>query len=761
MTGLLSRPARTAGVLVAVAGGWALAAVLIGVLGLVVAVPAWALWPAAVGTVATSVAGCALAAATGVGAGRLFWVRLGGAAALLAAGTASQAVDTVHGAGQLVAMSPLTGLLYLAAVGLAVVALLRLPGRQRSWRATVALWLDVAIVGVAAALVMVQVLSVMPVPVSEGALAAALRVIVLATACAAVVAVVKVGMSGTGQVYGRALWMLSPVGLLGPASLLLAPAVQPWPHLNGTVLVLPPFGLLLALAAHVQTRANVLPAAAGTRPEHPGAASASGGSRISYVAVGVTATMLLSVTMGTGYLPARLAAGAVVLILLVVVRQHAALSDNAMLMERLADQARYDDLTRLPNRRYFTGALQQGGTGVTVAVCDLDDFAALNDRLGDEAGDAVLRAAADRIAHTAGGTALVARLTGDEFGILLPGDHPLAGDARLAEALLRAFQAPLSINDRDLLVTVTVGIAVGGDDTAADLLRRAELALQAAQRIGANRYLPHTPALDASAQHHADLAAALRSGLDNGEFHLVYQPIVELPHGAIRAVEALVRWHPAGRAPVSPAEFIPVAEQTGLILDLGAWILDTACADAAGWQRRHGSAAPRVSINVSARQLLDPELPGLVAATLHRHGLTPRQLTLEITETAVFGGGPALATVHALRELGAGIALDDFGTGHSSLTLLRTCPVTTLKVDKSFIDELNGGPQQEAIAASLSGIADTLGLSAVAEGVETQDQADRLHVLGYRYAQGFHFARPAPADHIDASLIGASAVPVP
>ncbi|MEV6303164.1 bifunctional diguanylate cyclase/phosphodiesterase [Actinoplanes sp. NPDC051861] len=742
----LPRPGRTVNQLVVAVLGAALATAALGVLGTWVALPNWALWPLTVGGVLLAAPACLVAANTGTGAGRFFWRRLWLAVTILGAGSLSQCFDKLHDPGKAVAMSPLTGVLYLTAIGVATVALLRLPGQRRTWRATVALGLDVAVVGAAAALIMLQVLTILPVPMIDGAVAAALRGIILATAAAAVLAVIKVDMSGSGPVSGRALWILSPVGLLAPVSLLVAPVAVQWHHLSATAVVLPPFAVMVTLAARAQTLANLAgPAAetlAGTRPHRRTSA-------VPYVSVGLTATMLLGVTMHLGYLPAGHAAGTVVLILLVVVRQHAALADNTLLLDRLADQARYDDLTCLPNRRYFTDALHQRTASSVVAVCDLDDFAALNDRLGDDAGDAVLRQAAERITLTVGGDALVARLAGDEFGILLPGE---ADRAALADTLLHAFRAPLSVDGHDLLVTVTVGVAAGDEDTVADLLRRAELALQAAQRVGANRSESYSAGLDATAQHHAHLAAALRQGLENDEFRLVYQPIVELPEGRIRGVEALIRWHPGGGDAVSPAEFIPVAEQTGLIIDLGAWVLETACADAAAWHRTYGGGAPRVSVNVSARQLLDPELPGLVAAALRRHGLPPHILTCEITETAVFVGGAALTTVHALRELGVGIALDDFGTGHSSLTLLRTCPVTTLKVDKSFIDELNGSPQQEAIAASLSGIADTLGLGAVAEGVETRDQAERLHELGYRYAQGFFFARPVPAGQIDAKL---------
>jgi EAL domain-containing protein (putative c-di-GMP-specific phosphodiesterase class I) len=250
----------------------------------------------------------------------------------------------------------------------------------------------------------------------------------------------------------------------------------------------------------------------------------------------------------------------------------------------------------------------------------------------------------------------------------------------------------------------------------------------------------------------------MRRGLEDGEFHLVYQPIIDLFDHRVTGVEALIRWRRTGDGrTVSPAEFIPAAESSGFIVDLGAWIIDSACAQAAAWLRRYGDRAPKVGINVSARQLLDPALPGLLAAALTRHGLPARMLTVELTETAVFGGGPAVATVHRLSEMGVHIALDDFGTGHSSLSLLRTCPVDTIKVDKSFVDGLNGTPEQEAIVTALTGIAATLHLGTVAEGVETAAQADRLAELGYRYAQGFHFARPMPPAGIHTFITAMSA----
>ncbi|SNY47966.1 putative bifunctional diguanylate cyclase/phosphodiesterase [Paractinoplanes atraurantiacus] len=310
-------------------------------------------------------------------------------------------------------------------------------------------------------------------------------------------------------------------------------------------------------------------------------------------------------------------------------------------------------------------------------------------------------------------------------GKVAPGSAP----ADFAGLLVAATAEPLRAAGHDMIVEVSVGI---GDD-----YREAEVALREAAGGLVVRY---DASLERELRQRATLAADLRRALNQGEFHLLYQPVVTLPHGEIYGVESLVRWTlPSGEI-VSPADFIPVAEDTGLIVELGAWIIDTACAQAAAWPGLHS-----VAVNVSARQLLDPALPDLVASALARHGVPPKQLTVEITETAVFGGGRALATVKALSALGVSIALDDFGTGHSSLGLLRTCPVDVIKVDKSFVDGLGGAPEQEAVVTALTGIATTMGLRTVAEGVETAAQAERLHQLGYRHVQGFHFARPLPA----------------
>jgi EAL domain-containing protein (putative c-di-GMP-specific phosphodiesterase class I) len=312
----------------------------------------------------------------------------------------------------------------------------------------------------------------------------------------------------------------------------------------------------------------------------------------------------------------------------------------------------------------------------------------------------------------------------------------------VAGRLLTALRPPVTADGRDLLVGISIGLAGGAGIDTVELLRQAEAAMYAAKRTGepVRRW---SPALDERSTAYARLGAELRSALDNGQFRVVYQPIVEMPSGRVTAVEALVRWEHPTRGLVSPVEFIPVTEQNGLIVELGAWILRTACDRLARWRSELGDVAPsRVSVNVSAKQLARPGFAAQVADVLAAAGLPAGCLTLEVTETAVFEGGPAVAALHELRALGVRIALDDFGTGHSSLGLLQTVPVDTIKVDKSFVDNITQAGGQTVIAEALILLSTGLGLSAVAEGVETAEQAEALCRLGYRYLQGYHFGRP-------------------
>jgi len=490
----------------------------------------------------------------------------------------------------------------------------------------------------------------------------------------------------------------------------------------------------------------------------PSGNSRVGRSRLAVLAASsLVAPVLLFVPGIADDLANRLAigAGAVLLFLLVVARMSGFVSQVQRQADQLADLAMADDLTGLANRRRFEQGLRAALAAgrPQVALLDLNDFKGINDRLGHLIGDRLLTVLAQRLALALRGEALVARMGGDEFAVMLPDATTAEADAVVGR-LAAALSQPIHAGDHELLVGASIGIADGeGTDDPFEVLRRADVAMYVAKGRG-GRHHRYTSDLDEQADEQARIGAELRTALDTGQFRMVYQPIVELPHGRIRAVEALVRWDHPERGLVMPDLFIPTAEHNGLIVELGAWILRTACAQAARWQAEWGELAPdKISVNVSARQLAQPGFARLVAAALAESGLPVSRLTIEVTETAVFGGGQTVQAVKDLHELGVRIALDDFGTGHSSLGLLQTVPVDVLKVDKSFVDNITMAGRHAVIATALIRVSEGLGLVAVAEGVETAEQAAELYRLGYQLAQGYHFGRPVPAPDFGAPAI--------
>jgi diguanylate cyclase (GGDEF)-like protein/PAS domain S-box-containing protein len=443
------------------------------------------------------------------------------------------------------------------------------------------------------------------------------------------------------------------------------------------------------------------------------------------------------------------------------------------LEEQLQHQAFHDALTGLPNRALLLDrldhALARGahhGGAVGVLLLDLDGFKHVNDSLGHAAGDRLLVAFAARLPGCGlrpGDT--LARLGGDEFAVVLEGLADPGEAARVAARIVAspALWAPYPLDGREVIVRASVGVAVGrpGADDPGGLLREADIALYRAKAAGKGGYAVFDPAMNAAAVARLELAADLRRAVAQGELALAYQPLVALTDGRIRRAEALVRWtHPA-RGPVAPGVFVPLAEETGLIHDIGRWVLGAACRQAAAWRRAHGDRAPVVCVNLSAREFQDPALAAAVARALRDAGLDPVGLELEITEGVLMGDAPGtLATLWQLRDLGVGLAVDDFGTGYSSLAYLKRFPVDTLKVDKAFVDGLGTDAEDTAIVGAVVGLAHALGLAVVAEGVETAEQAAGLIRLGCTLAQGYHFARPLSAADL-AALLAAGPLPLP
>jgi diguanylate cyclase len=487
-----------------------------------------------------------------------------------------------------------------------------------------------------------------------------------------------------------------------------------------------------------------------------------------YLAVAITFFMLLAVLPDS--LDIRIwgvVAGVVLITAIVVVRQLVTFHDNFELINQLDsallelrghqqllhEQATHDGLTRLANRTAFTEAVEQAlaekeaAPELAVLLIDLDDFKTVNDTLGHGVGDALLVNVADRLRAAVRAPDLVARLGGDEFAILL---HAVTatGAGALAERLLGDIAQPVHIDDHTLVVRASIGVAPAGPaDGLEGLLRNADIAMYEAKDGGKGTFEQYTPDMGARILRTAELGARLRDAIGTDEFHIEYQPIIDLETGDVFGVESLIRWHPPDHAPIAPPEFIPTAERTGLIVPLGRWILREVCRQAGEWRAKYPAAEPlRVGVNVAGRQLDEPGFADEVAAALAEFNLPADRLVIEVTETAVLDmAGTLPETLHALRRMGVGLALDDFGTAASSLGLLLTCPVSSLKLDRSFVEQLGTDSRQAAVATAVVQIARALNLSAVAEGVETAEQARLLRELGYRKAQGYHFSRPLRA----------------
>ena len=442
------------------------------------------------------------------------------------------------------------------------------------------------------------------------------------------------------------------------------------------------------------------------------------------------------------------------------------LTEMRAVEQQLAHASMFDALTGLANRPMLVEALSRAidasldaAAQVAVLLLDIDHFKLVNDSFGHDSGDLMLRLIAQRLQNVLGPSDLLARFGGDVFCLLVNGVSGEADALAIADHINSTMAPPFQLDGDEVFVSLSSGIALSGRGdnalaTAETMLRDADAALHRAKERGRARSELFLEDFRASAVNRLRTANDLHRALTEGEFRVVYQPEVDLRTGHLTAVEALVRWHHPERGLVPPAEFIPLAEQTGLIAGIGAWVLDVALAQAADWSTaRHDGASVGVWVNLSARQLGDPGLVELVAESLRRHGVDPSQLGLEITETALLEDAEgAVTALSSLREIGVRLAVDDFGTGYSSLSYLKRLPVDAVKIDRTFVDGLAIDGDDSAIVAAVTGMARALRLTTIAEGVENLDQLHALRRLGCDLAQGFFFTTPQPPSHISRLL---------
>jgi diguanylate cyclase (GGDEF)-like protein len=435
------------------------------------------------------------------------------------------------------------------------------------------------------------------------------------------------------------------------------------------------------------------------------------------------------------------------------------------LEERLRYQAFHDQLTGLPNRAYFLEKLadaevlrQKEGTPSAVLFLDVDNLKAVNDNIGHEGGDILIKMLCERLTASVRDTDTVARLSGDEFAILLMGPGSEHQAERVAHRVIDSLRAPTRIGEHLFRTGFSIGLATSSTCAASgiDMLRASDMAMYVAKSGGKGRLEVFQPSHHTAHVERDAVRAELSGALDGEQLELHYQPIVCLESQQIVGFEALLRWRHPERGLISPLDFIPLAEETGLIVPIGRWVLQEATRQAAEWQNRSPLGRLRMSVNVSVRQFQHPDLVGDVADALQRSGLEPSLLTLEITES-LFAQDIEETTrkIELLKAKGIRLALDDFGTGYSSLSYLRRFPIDTLKIDKSFIDGVTTSLEGHAVVAAITQLGQTLHLEVVAEGVESDEQVEVLRALGCPLGQGYHFARPLNAgDAVKLMLTG-------
>lgn len=447
------------------------------------------------------------------------------------------------------------------------------------------------------------------------------------------------------------------------------------------------------------------------------------------------------------------------------VSTHQDITDRRRAEAQINYMARHDALTNLPNRVLLREHMEEAlgrlgrGQGLAVIYLGIDHFKRINDTLGHPVGDALLRCAAERLQHCMREGDCVARLGGDEFAILQMGKYQPNEASSLARRLLDILGQPYNLDGHEVVVTISVGISLASHDgrDGDQLLKNADLALRKAKADGRNAYRFFEVDMDARMQARRTLELDLRKALSSGEFELYYQPVITAQNREVSGLEALLRWNHPERGMVSPAEFIPLAEEMGLMVPMGEWVLRQACADARNWP-----AEIKVAVNLSPVQFRSANLVSVVMNALASAQMSPDRLELEITESVLLDESQSnLSTLHQLRALGIRISLDDFGIGYSSLSYLRTFPFDKIKIDQSFVRGLLDRRDCAAIVTAVVGLGSALGMSTTAEGVETEEQFQQLRAEGCTEVQGYLFSRPKCVKDVIAFLSQASPAPAP
>ena len=431
--------------------------------------------------------------------------------------------------------------------------------------------------------------------------------------------------------------------------------------------------------------------------------------------------------------------------------------------ERLHHRTHYDPLTNLPNRSKFVDRVHDAldraarrSRSIAVLVVDLDDFEEINHSLGHEAGDQLLAAAGERIEASVRPGGAVARLCSDEFAVLLEDVTDQRSAVYAAKRIGEEVRTPTEVDGSEVLVSASIGVAIGGSSQEAgpeDLLRNADVAMHAAKRKGKARYRVFDPGADTTTSGRSLVEADMRRAIEEGEFRVHYQPLVELRSGRVCGFEALLRWQHPIYGLILPGEFVPLAEQTGLIVPIGRWVLQEACRQVRLWQNEHPGPPPlTLNVNVSARQFGQPNLTEEFLSILEKSELDPHHLQLEITESVMVYDVSASVALGELKSAGVKLAMDDFGTGYSNLSYVKRLPVDTLKIDRSYVRGLGRNAEDTAIVHATVAFAKALGLSLAAEGIENTGQLARLRDLGCELGQGYNFAKPLPSQEVPAFL---------